>query len=69
LAWFQLAISMMPAAVSSTDMPALSSAASAAMPSRDRSTLSAMPPPMSAAGNAAEHEIGVGDGRPSPPFG
>ena len=63
LAWFQLAISMMPWASCSALMLPGSRAASAAIPARARSTSSAMPPPIRRGGNAAEHQIGVGDGR------
>ena len=63
LAWFQLAISMMPWASCSALMLPGSRVASAAMPARERATSSAMPPPISAGGMRPEHQIGVGDGR------
>ena len=69
LAWFQLAISMMPCASASTLMPPGSRCASAAMPARARATSSAMPPPISAAGMRPSTRLASVMVGSSPPFG
>ena len=63
LAWSQLAISMMPSASCSGLILPGSRAASSAMPSRARATFSANATADERRRNAAEDQIGVGDGR------